>query len=257
MVTTGITCNVKRYGLLNWPEYRCRMRKRRLNRFYSNWIKKFHKGKGTLLDIGCGDGAFLAHMKDSGWEVFGVEVDSAVISGARDDLKNNIRLIKNNLTEAGFARDKFDVVSLWNAFEHIADSAALLESIKLILKKNGSLALQVPNIESLESRIFKEYWIHLDPPRHIHHFSLSSLTSTLLQKRFNVLAITYSSPIDKSYRGSFAKMAVSRFGGNVDSYLFHNIFYKVAMDLIFVPLTIISNTVKMGTFITVACVNEK
>ena len=40
------------------------------------------KQDGRLLDVGCGDGAFVSYMTDLGWQAEGVDPDPAAIQGA-------------------------------------------------------------------------------------------------------------------------------------------------------------------------------
>ena len=247
----------KASDLSRWSSLRYKIRRQGLNRFYNSWIDRFYAGKGTLLDIGCGDGNFISYMKDLGWNAFGVEADKDVIKNISEDLKARIKLVNANLDEANFETESINVASLWNVFEHIPDSDVLLDAVKRILTKNGLLVLQVPNIESLEARIFKMNWVHLDPPRHAHHFSINALSEILIKKNFKIKAITHFSPVDKSYRGSFEIFVRSKSPLEINSYFFHNILYKVILDMIFIPLNIIGSILKKGTFITIACVNEK
>ena len=144
------------YSMTAWLNVGYKIRRQRLDRFYNSWINRFYKGAGALLDIGCGDGNFISYMEDLGWNAFGVEVDKDVIKNVPENLKTRIELVNTSLDEADFGTESFDVVSLWNVFEHISDSDNLLDTVKRILKKNGLLVMQVPNIESLEARIFKK-----------------------------------------------------------------------------------------------------
>lgn len=240
-----------------WSKLRYELRKNRLNKFYSKWIEKFHTGNGILLDIGCGDGSFMNYMKLLGWDLFATEINEGIIRNLSEDLKSRIVLVSGALDEANFRDDSFDVVALWNVFEHVADINNLLDTIKKILKKKGLLVLQVPNIESLEARVFRMNWAHLDLSRHVHHFSPRTLCSALTKKDFKINAITHFSPIDKSYRGSFENLVKSKLRLRAVQYFFHNIFYKALLDILFIPLNIIGSIFKKGTFITIACINEK
>ena len=51
-------------------------------------------------------------------------------------------------------------------------------------EKNGSLIIEVPNSESLQSKLDTENWIYWDVPRHIHHFSLKSIIKALKKSGF-------------------------------------------------------------------------
>src|SRR3989344_8136423 len=71
-------------------------------------IKKFIKGKGKVLDIGCSTGGFLEHFKGDGWEVWGVEP-----SGNGDIAKKKgIKIIRETFERAKLPKNYFDVVIL-------------------------------------------------------------------------------------------------------------------------------------------------
>ena len=57
------------------------------------------------------------------------------------------------------------------------------------------MALVVPNAASLGHRLYKDSWLHLDPPRHIFLFTSSSLAAILAKTPFQVEKI-YSSVRD-------------------------------------------------------------
>ena len=51
---------------------------------------------------------------------------------------------------------------------------------------NGSLTLEIPNSQSWEMAIFKSIYIHIDSPRHIHHFNKNSLLLLLSKAGFSI-----------------------------------------------------------------------
>lgn len=51
---------------------------------------------------------------------------------------------------------QFDVICLWDVFEHIKDRISFLKILKNHLHKNGLIFLQIPNADSLAARILQE-----------------------------------------------------------------------------------------------------
>ncbi|HEB36042.1 hypothetical protein LCGC14_1197620 [marine sediment metagenome] len=129
--------------------------------------------KGKLLDIGCGNGQFLATMRDLGWEIQGIEPDKQAARFARD--RFGIQVIASTLEEAKIPNESFDAIILRHVIEHVSDAIRFLEKCHRILKPTGKLVILTPNIESMAHRIFKESWRDLDPPRHFYLFSLFTL----------------------------------------------------------------------------------
>ena len=129
--------------------------------------------KGRLLDVGCGNGTFLAMMRDAGWEVQGVETDPVAGRFARE--RFGVPVITGTLAEARLADQSFDAVTLSHVIEHVYDPGELLEECRRVLKPGGRLAVVTPNVESYGHRIFKDAWRGLEPPRHLRVFSPGAL----------------------------------------------------------------------------------
>jgi 2-polyprenyl-3-methyl-5-hydroxy-6-metoxy-1,4-benzoquinol methylase len=127
------------------------------------------------LEIGCGSGAFLDGMQQLGWQVEGIDTDPQAIEIARSNYSLNLR--KGSLSEQRFPNATFDAVVMCHVFEHVPDPRALLSECRRILAPGGTLVITTPNILSLGHRRFQSAWVHLDPPRHLHIFSLDSLRS--------------------------------------------------------------------------------
>jgi len=151
------------------------------------------KKNGRILDVGCGDGYFLKHMKDKGWETYGVEPGEVASKYAKDVLKVNV--FKGELKEARFPNKYFDVITLFEVLEHLHNPSANLCEIGRILKEDGLLVITVPNFTGFASKIFKERRIAIDAPRHLYHFSQITLGKILEKMEFKVLRIRHTSGV--------------------------------------------------------------
>jgi SAM-dependent methyltransferase len=128
---------------------------------------------GNLLDIGCGTGGFLRNMQTLGWNVFGVEPDVNAVERGRKF--NNINIFEGTLEKAAFPDETFDAITLIHVIEHLDDPTRTLREIYRILKKDGTFVIITPNIGSLCHKKFRQFWYHLDIPRHLNMFSPKSL----------------------------------------------------------------------------------
>lgn len=139
---------------------------------------------GRLLDVGCGDGAFLEAMQKRGWEGWGVETaqDGAALARARPGLT----IIEKPLPGGGLPAGQFDMVTLWHSIEHMEDPAAVLNEARRVLKDGGTLFLAFPNGASWEFSLFGARWFHLDMPRHLHLFSPRGMERLLAACGFQV-----------------------------------------------------------------------
>jgi len=129
--------------------------------------------KGYLLDVGCGNGKFLVHMRKLGWEVMGVEPDSKAVRIARECFKLNV--FQGRLEKIKFPDNSFDVVTMNHVIEHVPNPVELLAECYRILKPGGKLVVVTPNIQSLGRYLFGKYWRGWEIPRHLILFSPKSL----------------------------------------------------------------------------------
>lgn len=130
-------------------------------------------GKGTLLDIGCGDGEFLSLMRDAGWDVIGIEPDP--VAARRAEHAHSVRVIAGDLQDARIADASVDAVTMSHVIEHAADPLGMLRGCRRLLKPQGKIIVVTPNLAGWGSRAFRECWVHLDPPRHLYLFSPATL----------------------------------------------------------------------------------
>lgn len=134
-------------------------------------------GAGRALDIGCGRGWLLAALRRQGWQVAGTEMSETAATYARDVLHLNV--LVGDLAHIGFAAESFDLIVLWHVLEHVPDPQRLLDEVARVLHPDGMLLAAVPNFGSLEARVGRDGWFHLDVPRHLNHFTVPVLRKML------------------------------------------------------------------------------
>jgi len=126
------------------------------------------KGKGRVLDIGCGNGNFLHNLSKLGnYEIHGIEMPGN--SAERAKKVDGLHLYEGEINKVNI-ETRFDAITLIHVFEHLADPAISLDKIDNLLVSGGYLVITVPNISSIQSLLFKGYWFHLDVPRHLFFF---------------------------------------------------------------------------------------
>lgn len=154
------------------------------------------KVKGKIIDIGAGTGMLLSKFKEAGWGVDGVELTQSAVSYAKK--KYGIKLRKGDFLEKRI-EDKFDVVVLNGALEHLHEPSKTLLKAHTILKKKGIIAISVPNYDSLGRRMFGKNWFAWQPPRHLNHFSPTTITRILKNAGFKNVKIGHSFGIQNEY----------------------------------------------------------
>jgi 2-polyprenyl-3-methyl-5-hydroxy-6-metoxy-1,4-benzoquinol methylase len=123
---------------------------------------------GSLLDVGCGSGQFIARMRSFGWKVSGIDPDPAAVSyGQSQGLDVRSGTI-SDLPETAC----YDAITLSHVVEHVADPVDLLRECGKRLRPGvGRLIITTPNINSLGHALFRKYWRGLEVPRHFILFS--------------------------------------------------------------------------------------
>lgn len=132
--------------------------------------------QGKLLDIGAGAGAFVAHMKQEGWEVMGLEPDEKARETA--STVNRVQLLDTGHLFS-LPPDSFDAITLWHVLEHVHDLHSYMEQLKKLIKRGGRIFIAVPNYTSYDAKVYQGAWAAYDVPRHLYHFSPDSMERLL------------------------------------------------------------------------------
>jgi 2-polyprenyl-3-methyl-5-hydroxy-6-metoxy-1,4-benzoquinol methylase len=130
-----------------------------------------------LLDVGCGGGTLLGLLKQRGFRPLGIDFSAGAARVA--EMENGVRVIVGSLGEARFPSGSFDIVTLFHVMEHVTNPRHVLAEVFRILKTNGAVILQVPNIESWQFKAFGAKWYGLDVPRHVIDYSKKSILKLL------------------------------------------------------------------------------
>lgn len=137
----------------------------------------------SLLDVGCGLGDFLEVARSLlVTRCVGIEIsDFALLNCGKKGLEVYSTL--GGLTE------KFDVVTIQDAVEHVRDPVRELRRINRLLKLNGLLFLTTPNINSLSAKVFGRYWYHYKKPEHLFYFDPVTIRILLEKAGFENIEI--------------------------------------------------------------------
>jgi SAM-dependent methyltransferase len=145
--------------------------------------------QGKLLDIGAGTGAFVAHMKQHGWEVTGLEPDAAAREKAGS--VNRVQLLDTSSLYS-LPQDSFDAITLWHVLEHVHDLHPYMEQLKKLIKRGGRIFIALPNYTSYDAKVYGDGWAAYDVPRHLYHFSPESIDRLL---ELHDLQLQFSRPM--------------------------------------------------------------
>ncbi len=176
-------------------------------------LNKLHSSPGRLLDVGCGIGTFLHLAREHGWETHGIDPSKSGCAFAQNIHKLDVHC--GDIFNANFPTAHFDVITFYHVLEHISELNPFLSELRRILKpkteaqRAGTLVIEVPNGEGLQSRIHKADWHYVHPSDHLYYFSVRSLSKLLQKHGFDDIKIGKPKRVSPSNNMSFAIRKVS------------------------------------------------
>jgi 2-polyprenyl-3-methyl-5-hydroxy-6-metoxy-1,4-benzoquinol methylase len=141
-------------------------------------------------------------MKKKGFQVTGVEVDEKARAFAKAEFGVQVNAPEDFIGRK--IQGRFDVITLWHVLEHIHDLHLYMERMKEYLAPGGTLVIALPNCESLDARFYKGYWAGYDVPRHLWHFTPSTL-KLLAEKHGFELRKMKRLPLDPFYNAMLSE----------------------------------------------------
>jgi SAM-dependent methyltransferase len=158
-------------------------------------------GRPRLLDVGCGEGEFVADMASLGWDAEGIDPTADAVEAAR---RRGARVTQGDLTDVALDEGAFEAITFRLAFECIPDPVGALRACHRALKAGGVVWIAVPNLHSYASRTFGDAWIYLDLPRSAVHYTPASLHRLLRRCGFEPMLLRPSRDAGWSFRLSGA-----------------------------------------------------
>lgn len=177
-----------------WPDDRSYVRLlRRKTRDIRNITKLLKKDRADIriLDVGCSNGVFVHIAGSLGMQAEGVDTSPQAVA---DGIKRGLKLHQGYLQDIAFQDESFDVVTMYEVIEHVAESADLIKECARILRPGGLLLIGTGNANSWTRFIRRGKWDFLnDHVGHVNFFSPRSLTIAAPRFGFRVVkVVTYS-----------------------------------------------------------------
>ncbi|MBP6730891.1 MAG: class I SAM-dependent methyltransferase [Chitinophagales bacterium] len=122
-----------------------------LHTFYEELFKNYKTEGKTLVEIGCGNSAFLGYFaQEFGFKVSGIDYSELGCEQSRrilqrDGIKGDILLV-DAFNPPAELKEKYDFVCSFGVAEHFTDTAKTLEAFSYFLKPGGILITSVPNV---------------------------------------------------------------------------------------------------------------
>ncbi|MDO8536027.1 MAG: class I SAM-dependent methyltransferase [Candidatus Omnitrophota bacterium] len=138
-------------------------------------LKKFNK-TGRILDVGCATGFLLDEARKGGWEAHGVELSKWCVDYAKKIL--SLDIFCGELKDAHFKDGFFDAIVLNDVIEHLPDPKNALKEIRRLMKPDGIICINTPDIDSLVSRLLRARWWGINQA-HLFYFTKETLFKML------------------------------------------------------------------------------
>lgn len=139
--------------------------------------------KGSLLEIGPGDGKFLNEAKKLGYDVYGIELNSLQAKFIRNEL--NIPCEEKPFNKLSFNGKKFDIIFHRNVISHFYDPVAEFQKMNDGIKQNGLLIFETGNLGDVDEKYYK-YFENFEYPDHLFFFSEMNLNQLLIRTNFEL-----------------------------------------------------------------------
>lgn len=134
-----------------------------------------------LLDVGCGNGDFLALASGAGWDVRGLEPDLKAFEIAKS---RGFGVVQGGVERLANKSAYYDAITISHVIEHVHDPRMLLKTVFDLLKPEGVLYVETPNIDSYGAKTYGRNWRGLEVPRHLVIFSKTGLLKIIKELGF-------------------------------------------------------------------------
>ena len=140
----------------------------------------------SVLDVGCGKGAWLNIFKEFGCDTFGTEYN--------DDLKTFASSVGHIMLDGGLfpivrKDQKFDLIIFTEVIEHIQNPNEVLSHFNNILSNEGLIFITTPNFSAIERHFLRGKWKNVMYPEHLSYYTPATLNSVLNKNGFSKISL--------------------------------------------------------------------
>lgn len=147
-----------------------------MHRFLAE-VKK-HKPAGKLLDAGCAYGYFIELALANGYDAYGFDPSHHAVGEARKIVGSD-RVKEGTIGGVRYNGELFDVITLFDVFEHLSDPKKDMQKLMKLLAPDGILVIATGDTDSIMAKTLKRRWTFFNPPQHLFFFNQKNLTRFL------------------------------------------------------------------------------
>jgi SAM-dependent methyltransferase len=147
--------------------------------------------RGTFLDVGCGDGRLLFHLRERGWTVAGTDYSPTYVAKC---IRHGLDVRHGDLEDSGIERGRWVVAHMGDVIEHVIDPVTFLRTVAEFLVPDGVIIIRTPNAASGFSRLSARLahatrtpWLASEAPWHLNDFTPVSLSLAIRRAGFDLM----------------------------------------------------------------------
>jgi SAM-dependent methyltransferase len=146
-------------------------------------------GPGRLVEIGPGEGVFARAARNAGFDVTAIEMDARACAHLREAA--GVQAIESAVPEDVIAAlPPSRAIVMWHVIEHLRRPWEVIERAAANLQDGGVLAIATPNPRSLQFKLLRRRWAHLDAPRHLFLIPHDTLARRCDELGLDLLSVT-------------------------------------------------------------------
>jgi len=140
----------------------------------------------SVLDVGCGKGAWLNIFKEFGCDTFGTEYN--------DDFKTFVSSVGHTMLDGGLfpivrKDQKFDLIIFTEVIEHIQNPNEVLSYFNSILSNDGLIFITTPNFSAIERHFLRGKWKNVMYPEHLSYYTPATLNRILKKTSYSKISL--------------------------------------------------------------------
>jgi SAM-dependent methyltransferase len=181
---------------------------RELPEYAKIFFEQVPQHQGRLLDVGCGEGAFLSRAKAVGFETTGIDLDEKAVWAVKrlrglQDVQ--VSYLADFVSPEAHVKNGFDIITIFEVLEHQADLKTFMVDIKHCLKRKGRIFGTVPNRDRYFPNLHQKGVLGDYPPAHFTRWSKKALKMFLIGQGFqkiDIIQLGFNNLWDVSKRAS-------------------------------------------------------
>jgi 2-polyprenyl-3-methyl-5-hydroxy-6-metoxy-1,4-benzoquinol methylase len=186
---------------------------REATRLVKDELVRYVRPPARVLDVGCGNGEFLAIARDAGYQGLGVDVSAAAGDLCRQrGLAIEIGDFRTMTVGAPDAR--FELITFWDVVEHLPDPGSFLERAHELLAPGGYALIKTPRTSAasvaVAGTVPRLAGALLSAPSHVQYFSEAGLAALLRRVGFAEVELLAPRGMRQPGRGKSLRRRVAR-----------------------------------------------